>query len=198
MKKTYVLAVDLGQTHDHTAIVGLRRIGADALECVGIDRLPLGMGYPAQVEHIAKLTQRVDFAGQCLVAVDATGVGTAVVDLLRPRVRPAPFYGVTITSGNTVTKEYNNWRVPKRDLIGAAQVALQQRRVRLPKASGEAATLVKELLAYRLTIGTNGRDTYANDWRQAPHDDLVLALAIGIYVADGTNYRPIRLYGALI
>ena len=151
-----------------------------------MDGHSLGMSYPAQVDHIASLTRRDDLSGRCMVAVDATGGGAAVVDLLRPKVDPAPFYAVTITSGNTVTKESKKWRVPKRDLIGAAQVALQQRRVRLPKASGEAEALVEELQAYRVTIAANGHDTYGNDWREAPHDDLVLALALGIYVADAT------------
>ncbi len=192
--RSYILAVDLGQTNDHTAVVGLRRTSGDGLECIGIERLPLGMSYPAQVDHIVGLTRRSELSGRCMVAVDATGVGAPVVDLLRPRVSPAPFYAVTITSGDRVTKEYNKWRVPKRDLIGAAQVALQQRLVKLPRASVEAEALIEELLAYRVTIGPNGHDTYGNDWRQAPHDDLVLALAIGIYVANATAGLEPRLF----
>jgi len=191
--RPYVLAVDLGQTNDHTAIIGLRRTDGNSLECVGIERLALGMSYPAQVEYIAELARSDELSGRCIVAVDATGVGAAVVDMLRPKVRPAPFYAVTITSGDTVTKEYLRWRVPKRDLIAAAQVALQQHRVKLPRSSGEAATLVEELLAYRVTIGASGHDSYGNDWRQAPHDDLVLALAIGIYVADATARQAAHL-----
>ena len=191
--RKYILAVDLGQSNDHTAIIGLRRGDAARLDCIGIDRLPLGMSYPDQVEHIVGLARRGDLADDCMVAVDATGVGAAVVDLLRPRVSPAPFYAVTITAGDTMTRDGRKWRVPKRDLIGAAQVALQQRRVKLPRVSAEAATLVEELNGYRVTIGVNGHDTYGNDWRQAPHDDLVLALAIGIYVADTTVGHEARL-----
>ncbi len=191
--RPYILAVDLGQMNDYTAIIGLRRTDGSSLECIGIERLPLGTSYPDQVEHITGLARSSELSGRCVVAVDATGVGAAVVDILRPKVRPAPFYAVTITSGDTVTKQHPKWRVPKRDLIGAAQVALQQHRVKLPRSSGEAATLVEELLAYRVTIGANGHDTYGNDWRQAPHDDLVLALAIGVYVADATAQQAARL-----
>ena len=191
--KPYVLAVDLGQSNDYTAIIGLRRSDDGILERIGIERLPLGMSYPTPVERIARLTRTGDLCGQCLVAVDATGVGGAVVDLLRPKVRPAPFYAVTITSGDEATKDGARWRVPKRDLVAAAQVALQQRRVKLPKASCEAEALVEELLAYQVTIGANGHDTHGNDWRQAPHDDLVLALAIGVYVAQATAGDGISL-----
>jgi hypothetical protein len=172
--------------------VGLCRSEANRLECVGIDQLPLGMSYPDQVAHIAGLTRQAPMSGKCVLAVDATGVGAPVVDLLRPLVRPGTLYSVTLTGGDKVTKEYNNWHVPKRDIIGAAQVALQQHRLKIPKASAHAETLVRELQGYRVTIGANGHDTYGNDWRQAPHDDLVLALAIGIYVADHTKHRPIR------
>jgi hypothetical protein len=198
MTRPFVFAVDLGQTHDHTAIIGLRRAEGNVLEGIGIMRLPLGMGYPAQVEYIAALIRRSEFASQCVLAVDATGVGAAVVDLLRPAVRPTPFYAVTITGGDQVTKDMHKWRVLKRDLIGAAQVAFQQRRIKLPRASAEAPTLIEELLAYQVNISANGHDTYGNDWRQAPHDDLVLALAIGVYVADHTKGARSRTYGDLM
>ena len=65
--------------------------------------------------------------------------------------------------------------------------------VKLPRASGEAGALVEELMAYQVTIGASGHDTYGNDWRQAPHDDLVLALAIGVYVADTTVGHEARI-----
>lgn len=191
--KPYVLAIDLGQANDHTAIVGLRWAGDGDLECVGIERLPLGLSYPAQVDHIVALTKTPDLSGRCIVAVDATGVGAAVVDLLRPKVHPAPFYAVTITAGDTATRDGSKWRVPKRDLTATAQVALQQRRIRLPRASHLAEALVEELLAYRVSIGANGHDTYGNDWRQAPHDDLVLARATGVYVAQATAGHQLRI-----
>jgi hypothetical protein len=196
--RPYVLAADLGQAADHTAVVGLRRAKDGVLECIGIERLPLGMGYPAQVRKLVGITRRPEVHGRCVFAVDATGVGSAVVDLLRPAVRPTPFYAVTITAGDTASRELGHWRVPKRDIISAAQVAFQQRRVRLPKASTHAATLVEELLAYRVTISMSGHDSYGNDWRQAPHDDLVLAFAIGVYVADQTRPRPLRTFGHLL
>jgi hypothetical protein len=198
VSRPYILAVDLGQTNDPTAVILLRRAGGGRLDCLGIERLPLGMSYPAQVNQIIARTKQPEIFGQCILAVDATGVGAPVVDLLRPRVRSTRFYAVTITSGDKVNKELGNWRIPKRDLIGAAQLALQQRRVKLPTALADAKTLAEELLAYKVTIAANGHDTYANDWRQAPHDDLVLALAIGVYVADHTKPRPARTFGYLL
>jgi terminase large subunit-like protein len=196
--RPYVIAADLGRLHDHTAVIGLRRGDNDVLEVVGIERLDLGMSYPAQVRHLAILTKQREFSGRCILAVDATGVGAAVVDLLRPAIRPTPFYGVTITGGDTATREMRDWRVPKRDLVSAAQVGLQQRRIKLPSSSALSTVLVEELMAYQVSISSGGHDTYGNDWRQAQHDDLVLALAIGIYVADHTKPRPMRTFGHLL
>jgi hypothetical protein len=183
--------VDLGQTHDFTAIVGLVRADHNELHVTGLDRLALGTPYPTQVAAIQELTKRPELAGNCLVAVDATGVGAPVVDMLRPALRrpTVPFYAVTITAGDLPNRDGRNWRIPKRDLIAAAQVALQEHRLRIPAALAEARTLREELLAYRVTISAGGRDSYGNDWRQAPNDDLVLALAIGVYVADKTVIR---------
>jgi hypothetical protein len=175
----YVLAADIGQVADYTALVALRRSDGRNLECIGIDRIPLGTPYPAQANRLAALTRQGVMRGRCLLAVDATGVGKPVVDLLRPAVRPTPFYAITITSGSIANRDGNDWHVPKRDLIGAAQVALQQRRLRIAATLADASVLADELMAYRVTIAANGHDTYGNDWRQAEHDDLVLALAIG-------------------
>ena len=120
------------------------------------------------------------------------GGNAAEVSRLRPALRrpTVPFYAVTITAGDLPNRDGRNWRIPKRDLIAAAQVALQEHRLRIPAARAEARTLREELLAYRVTISAGGRDSYGNDWRQAPNDDLVLALAIGVYVADKTARRP--------
>jgi hypothetical protein len=172
---TYILAADLGQAADYTAVIGLRRAEGRTLECLGIERLPLGTPYPRQAEHLADLLCTPPFVDRSALAVDATGVGAAVVDLLRPKVRPAPFYAVTITGGDTPRRDGHRWSIPKRDLIGAAVVAVQERRVKIPSVHPLAATLVEELLAYRVTISAAGHDTYGNDWRQADHDDLVLA-----------------------
>lgn len=110
-----------------------------------------------------------------MVAVDATGVGAAVVDLLRPKVDPAPFYAVTITSGNTVTKDGASGAC-RSGTLSVRPRSLSCSAVSGPKSEWRAEALVDELQAYRVTIAANGHDTYGNDWREAPHDDLVLAL----------------------
>lgn len=193
MSATYVLGVDLGQSQDPTALVVLEVI-TEALHVRHLERLALGTSYPDQVARIAALVGAEPLAGRCALAVDATGVGAPVVDLLRRAVPQVMLTAVTITGGDNLVKAGMNWHVPKRDLIAAAQMALQQGRLKVARSLAEAEVLVSELVAYRVSISTNGHASFENDWRQAPHDDLVLALAIAVYVAG--RYRQGSIYRA--
>jgi hypothetical protein len=184
----FILGIDLGQAYDFTALVVLERAGTE-LHARHVERLPLGTSYPDQVARIGALAGSPPLARDVLVAVDGTGVGRAVTDLLRTALRPlhAPLVAITITGGATASRIGSRWSVPKRDLIAAGQVALQSKRLKIAAALSATQTLVDELAAYRVTLSEEGRDTYGNG-REAPNDDLVLALAIATYVAD----RPPR------
>ena len=80
-------------------------------------------------------------------------------------------------------------RVPKRDLVSTAQVLLQSERLKIAKGLPEAQTLVDELLAFKVSISLKGHDSYGNDvgmWRENPHDDLVLAVALAAWYGENT------------
>ena len=151
---------------------------------------PLGMSYPRQVERVAALVGSSEMAHDVLVAVDSTGVGRAVTDLLREALRPfrTPLTAITITGGSAASFDGSKWSIPKRDLIAAAQVALQTRKLKIASALPTAQLLADELAAYQVKISEDGRDTYGNG-REAPNDDLVLALAIATYVATRPRKR---------
>lgn len=118
---------------------------------------------------------------------DRTGVGRPVVDVLRAtELSPV---SVTITGGDVVTQDRQDFRVSKRDLVSAVQVLLQSERLKIAKALPEAQTLTDELLAFKVNISQRGHDSYGNDvagWRENPHDDLVLATAL----AAGYGEQP--------
>jgi phage FluMu gp28-like protein len=175
--------VDLGQVSDFTALVILERVG-DELHARHIERLPLGMSYPTQVDRIAALVSSPEMARDVVVAVDGTGVGKAVVDLLRLALGPlhTPLVSITITGGTNASRSGSRWTIPKRDLIASAQVALQTKRLKIAASIPTAQTLADELAAYRITISDDGRDSFGNG-REAPNDDLVLALAIAVYAS---------------
>lgn len=192
MRPRFAVGVDLGQTHDYTALVVVERV-ENELHARHVERLPLGMSYPEQVKRIAAIVSTPELARDALLAVDATGVGKPVVDLLRDALRPfhTPLVAITITGGLTASHKRSKWTVPKRDLIGGAQVALQTRRLKIASALPAAQTLVDELTSYRITISEDGRDSFGNG-REAPNDDLVLALALSVY-ASGRRVGGARI-----
>ena len=146
-----------------------------------LERLPLGTRYPKVVGRVKALLSTPPLADECALAVDATGVGIAVTDILRNA--GLYFDSVTITSGEKETREGSQWRVPKRDLISACQVLLQQRRLKIAALLPEAKTLTEELLNFRYKITQASNLTYES-WREGAHDDLVLALSLAVWEAE--------------
>ncbi len=119
---------------------------------------------------------------------DRTGVGRPVVDVLRA----AELSPVTITGGDVVTQDGRDFRVPKRDLVSAVQVLLQSERLKIARALPEASMMTGELLAFKVSINLRGHDSYGNDagqWRENPHNDLVLAVALACWYGEAKTYR---------
>jgi len=121
------------------------------------------------------------------LVVDATGVGRAVVDMLTERLSVAKngpkvhLWPATITSGSHVTKNGPFLGVPKRELIHAGVVALQEGRLKFGAEVPEREELMEELLAYRLKINlATGHDSYA-PWREGGHDDLLFSLCLATW-----------------
>jgi len=61
------------------------------------------------------------------------------------------------------------------------QVALQTDKLKIAEALPEAGTLVRELQDFQVKITEAANDTYGA-WREGAHDDLVLAVALALYV----------------
>ena len=160
-----------------------------------LERLPIGTAYPAQVARIKALHDRLktDTGTAPLLVADATGVGRPVLDMLRSaELSPA---AVTITGGDAVSHDGLEYRVPKRDLVSIVQVLLQSERLKIAKALPEAQTLTNELLAFKVSISLKGHDSYGNDvgpWRENPHDDMVLAVALACWYGEHTASRATR------
>jgi len=76
--------------------------------------------------------------------------------------------------------------------VSVVQVLLQAERLKIASSLKEAATLTAELLAFKVSISLKGHDSYGNDagmWRENPHDDLVLAVALAAWY--GEEYKPV-------
>lgn len=210
----YLIGVDLGQANDYTAISVLHRavrvtpsgvpylqswmagekhkppVREAVYEARHLERLPLGTPYPQQVERVARIVAEVKNRddvrlGDAAVrlVVDQTGVGRPVVDMLRAAGLKG-LYAVSIHGGDATTRDGNEYRAPKRELVSVLQVLLQTGRLGVAASLPEAQTLTREMLAFKVTFNTTGHDTYANDWRENPHDDMVLAVALAAWAGE--------------
>ena len=80
------------------------------------ERMALGTPYPKVVERVRQIVQSDELAGNCALAVDATGVGAPVVDMLRAARLGCELTAITITGGEQGTRSWmaTNGSVPKR------------------------------------------------------------------------------------
>jgi hypothetical protein len=147
-----------------------------------LERFPLGTSYPKICERVADLFDEPPLSGGTL-AVDQTGVGRAVVDMIR-RARPqAIIRPITIVAGHAVVPDEAGWHVPKRELVSVMQVLLQSRRLQVARGLPLAPVLVRELETFRVKITASANETFES-WRERDHDDLVLSVAMAAWVGD--------------
>jgi len=185
----FVVGVDLGQAQDYTAICVVEARGTEYL-LRHLERLALGTLYPRIVQRVEEIVRRLPSADFQL-AVDATGVGQPVVDLLEQAgLEPV---GVIITGGDTVQREGRRLRVPKRDLVAVLTIVFQAGQLKIAETLPLAGVFAKELLSFKVKIDVRtAHDTYGA-WREGEHDDLVLAVAIAVWTARSATGRQISV-----
>ena len=207
IKPRFVVGVDLGQSSDPTAIAvlqhqrGVLDSGSDFDRHCGLsthvqkpveyidvrhlERLPLGLSYPAQVQRVADLLARPPLCGDenqrpAELVIDETGVGRAVGDIFNDAgLSPQR---VSITAGSEATwAGPNRWHVAKTILISTVDAMLHTGTLRFASKLGDADAMKDELRDFRRKLSDAGRATYAA--RTGQHDDLVLAVAIAAWWA---------------
>lgn len=213
----YFLGLDLGQAADYSALSILEALQGgrdDTYNCRHLQRWPLRTPYPQIVSDVAGMVRSPELRAvpPIIVAIDATGVGAPVVDLFRAefgderkiQLRVIPIDGrpmpqlsppvklcpVQITGGDQVTRDGDLTRVPKRDLVSVAQVALQTERLKIAPALAEAKTLTQELLNFKVKINLETAHDSYGAWREGQHDDLVLAVALALWLGVNTRAVP--------
>lgn len=151
-----------------------------------LERFPLGTRYPKVIERVLELAGLEPLHDKrSVLLVDKTGVGASVVDsFAQAGANPL---SVTIHGGEAVSRDRDGYRVPKRDLVSAAQVLLQNGRLKIAEGLEEAETLKRELLNFKVKIDPKtAHDSYSH-WREAEHDDLVLATAMACWFRQWWN-----------
>jgi hypothetical protein len=193
MTLRYFIGLDLGPAGEYAALAVLERPrmtprnqAKPAYALRHLQRYALGTPYPAIVEDTRTLLRTPPMPGSILV-IDKTGVGQAVLKLFQDGLKDrvcCGFWPVTIAAG-LQGETYVNGRmsVAKQELVGTLQVLLQTRRLQVAKTLPETTELVRELEAFR-TKPTKLTGEVEVMWREGPHNDLVLAVALAGWVGE--------------
>lgn len=198
----FFIGLDLGQAQDFTAFVVIERNNQEpapeeqrqqlSYSVRHIERFALGTPYTRISKAMRQVISNPALSGGSCLVVDATGVGKAVVDLLKQE--GIPLKQVTITGGEKVSRDGGAFTVPKRDLVAMLQVLLQNKRLQIASNLPLSQVLVKELLDFRMKIDERTAHESFGAWREGTHDDLVLAVALAVWYAE-TISLPIDLSG---
>lgn len=184
----YTLGLDLGKNRDPTALALIESDLDDDIDRLrGLHRFKLGTPLTQLPALLKPHLTAPPLAGRVRIAIDATGIGGAIVELFREQLPRIDVYAVTITSGASVSGTRNDPHVPKQDLIATTSVILEQGWLRIAKAMRETETLRDELLSFQQSTTEHGHDTFGAPSGQ--HDDLVIALSLALWLREE---RPIR------
>lgn len=168
-----------------------------------LERLDLGTAYPLVVAHLVKLlralhdrevalrakeyaarTNRLDIRATRLpvdIFIDATGVGTPVVDMVAEALRAQPaserasVHALWFNHGDRY--DTSTGMLGKGYLVSRLQVLLQQRLMELPNASPDAEQMLRELQDYEIRVNEHANELYGA-FAVGTHDDLVTALGL--------------------
>lgn len=193
-----MIGIDIGQKRDPTAIcvaeLERRPIDPNSPDSRSethflvryLGRLALGTPYPAIAQRLNEIRQAVSARNpeqQVKVYVDATGVGTPVVDLMKDTTKgryASPIWATYFTHGDQRNEDSRKHQVVmgKAWLVSRLQTLLQCNRLHLPR-NAESQQLARELLDYEIRVSENANDTYGA-FKVGTHDDMVTALGLAV------------------
>jgi hypothetical protein len=204
-----IVSIDPGQARDPFAITILeaypvanrRSVGGRVFEEWRMDyrirmlERMLNKPYPEALKRVMDIIMQLWPEGRTHLVADITGVGRPIKDFLRRELKA---YGAGLPPGTSALG--NAWlqihggdsvemgggiiRVPKRELVSASVVAMESDRVKLPRKLPLRKEFLEEMRNFRAKININtGHDSYEH-WRETDRDDMVLAVAGGIWYAE--------------
>jgi hypothetical protein len=188
---TYVAGLSLGQASQASGFAVLERrcrqgkygdTGDVTYAVRHLVRYPPGTPYAGIVESITGAFAEPPLKDSVLI-IDRTAVGRGVYDLFVYGPTGASVWGLAVTAGHSVGKDDRGGDlVPKKELVGVLQVLLQGKRLKVAQGLEFARTLAEELQQFRLKTVPLTEDVV--EWRERPHDDLVLAVAVAAWQGE--------------
>lgn len=200
----YTIGVSVGARSDRSAASVVRVRDDKMVECVHLQVWQPGTPPTQMLADVVNIAEtilkpkRFEHTERGVVAVprdnayavlDVTVAGAAVGSIFVTALGEtgAGVDTFVITAGTQSSKG----RVPKRDLASVMWVLLEKRLFTYSTQLEHAATLRDELPHFKIT-NTSGRDDEI-DWRNRPHDDLVIATALACWYMQ--NYWQEVSYG---
>ena len=147
-----------------------------------LERFPINTPYGAIFERVSTLFSSAPLPGNPLV-VDQTAVGDPVVQCHWALKRIPSIGGVkrvVITNGVVASLDAGIWQIPKKDLVGALQILLQEQRLKIAAVLPEVPTLFDQMLSFQIKPAPMSTDPLAA-WREGLQDDLVFAIGIAAW-----------------
>ena len=197
----YIYALDIGSEQDFCAGLLLKKhtriqthpeiladMGAGIKQTLIVERHlihtyrpPLRTPYDEVINTVCKTVKHADLYQNCYLVVDKGQVGNAIVQtMIKIGLHP---YAVNITAGREVSETTGGWNVPKKDLVGALILALEQQTFKTHPRISDRAQLISELKKFRMKRRASGAMTFEAE-RDRDHDDMVMSLAMGIWFSD--------------
>jgi hypothetical protein len=182
----YIISLDLGQAAEHSALAIVEPRSPDRgrdgnfYDLRHLERFSISTRYPEIREYVSGLIRQLPLPCEVHVLVGIAGVG---IELFRyfADVSAKQVLGLMLDNGTgEASRDKQLWRVPKRGVVSATQLALQTDRLRIARGLGLAAEFTKELIEFKPKLQTV---TDASAWRDRPTDDLVLAAAGAVWFA---------------
>ncbi len=160
---------------------GRQRDSENYFNVTWIKRFPAGYPIPEVVSRVSELISDKLLAKKCTVLLDITSVGAAPERVFEGRgLHPTL---IDLTNSGSEERSGEVKRVPLRDVIGAAQVVVHTRRLKVADKLDLASTLAGDLLSCDPKRVTRGLDL-----RGGCNSDLVFALAIALWWADDLTW----------
>ena len=160
---------------------GRQRDSENYFNVTWIERFPAGRPIPEVVARVSELISNKLLAKKCSLLLDISSTGAAPLRVFESR----GLHPTLIDLTNAGTEEHSGGvtRVPLRDVIGAAQVVVHTRRLKVADKLEHATTLAGDVHSFDPKPVTRGLDL-----RGGRNADLVFALAIALWWADDLTW----------
>lgn len=142
-----------------------------------------GVPYPEVARRISVISLHPKISKPYALVVDATGVGIAVIDMLRGDPYRLDPIGVTFTPGRGWRESEVGYNVAKLDLMVNLQLLYETERIRIADGIAHLDEYKEQMKGMTTKINTRGHEIFTEESDET-HDDFVMGQAIVLWYAE--------------